>query len=127
MRIATVKRISNPEFYDEFIKSGYPVLDISQSCGMTFIDCIAIQSIFEKYCSSWFSILFHELVHAVQCDILGSRRLVEIYLQGWAEQKYTYDDTPLEAQAYILESRFRSNCKPFSVREAVMNDFQLII
>ena len=119
VRVATVERISNPMFFKELKDSGYPVLDISGASGMTFVDCIVIRSMFEQHTSLWISILFHELVHAVQCDILGSRKLVELYLQGWAQNGYQYDAIPLEAQAHRLESMFSSQHQPFSVREVI--------
>jgi hypothetical protein len=126
VRINPVEKISNPLFLEELRDTGYPVLDVSGASGMTFVDCLVIRRTFEQHSSIWLSILFHELVHAVQCDILGSRKLVEVYLRGWVENGYQYDAIPLEAQAHRLESRFRSEHRPFSVREVVEEELQPI-
>lgn len=124
VRLAAVDRISNPTFYTELVKSGNPILDISGSAGITFIDCIVIRKVFRKDLPAWNSILFHELVHVVQYEILGSKRLIEAYLTAWSQNDYSYDKIPLEMQARRLEIRFDRREPPFSVRKAVEKELR---
>jgi hypothetical protein len=119
VRLATVDRISNPSFYHELKASGNPTLDISGAAGIAFIDCVVVRKTFQQGLASWNSILFHELVHIVQFDILGPRRHLELYLLGWMENGYRYHSIPFETQARRLEARFNRHEPPFSVREIV--------
>jgi len=118
-RVATVDRISNPSFYDELKASGTPTLDISGAAGIAFIDCIVVRETIQQNSASWNSILFHELVHVVQFDILGPRRHLELYLRGWIENSCQYHSIPFETQAQRLEARFNKHEPPFSVKEIV--------
>lgn len=124
VRVATVERISNPEFYDDLLEAGYPVLDISQASAIAFVDCVVIRSLFEQHRSLWMSILFHEMVHVVQAEILGSRTLVESYLQAWVRCGCQYDAIPLEEQAHRLEAKFGKGQLPFSVVRAVEKELR---
>ena len=124
VRLAAVERISNPGFYGEMANEGYPVLDISGASAIAFIDCVLIRSEFQRYPSLWASILFHELVHVVQYDILGSRRTIESYIRSWIGNGFDYQNTPLEAQAERLEARFGRGGPPFSVREVVERELK---
>jgi len=124
VRLATVDHISNPPFYAELKEAGNPVLDIAGAAGIAFIDCIVIRRIFEQDPTSWISILFHELVHVVQFEILGSRRHLELYIRTWAENGYQYHGIQLEAQAHKLEARFNRHEPPFSVREVVERELR---
>ena len=119
VRVATVDRISNPPFYNELKASGNPTIDISGAAGIAFIDCVVIQKTLERHSVSWNSILFHELVHIMQFDILGPERHLELYLRGWMNSGYEYHRIPMETQAQRLESRFSRKEPPFSVREIV--------
>ena len=119
VRVATAERISNPPFYDELTAAGFPILDLSGSAGITFVDCIVVRRMFQQHFPSWISILFHELVHVVQFKVLGSKKLIEAYLQAWAQNGYQYADVPFETQAYRLEARFKRNKPLFSVRKVV--------
>lgn len=124
VRLATAERISNPTFYGELTESGYPVLDLSGSAGITFIDCVVIRRVFHQDPPAWISILFHELVHVVQFGILGPRKHVESYLRGWAQNGYQYHRIPFEMQAHKLEARFDRHEPPFSVREVVEQELR---
>jgi len=127
VRVATVDRISNPVFYEELKESGYPVIDLSQASGITFVDCIVIRDLFRERPSLWISILFHELVHVVQCEILGSRKLVESYLHAWLQNGYQYNAIPLEMQAQRLEARLDRDHPPFSVSEVIEEELRGIM
>ena len=124
VRVATVNRISNPPFYDELAESGFPILDLSGSAGITFIDCVVVRSPFQQHFPSWISILFHELVHVVQFELLGPRKVLEAYLQAWEQNGYQYHDVPFEIQAYRLEARFERHEPLFSVREVIEQELQ---
>ena len=80
-------------------------MDFQTTAGITFIDCILIQ---ERYfrIENWFPLLFHELVHVVQYDVLGTSRFATQYVTGWAEAGFVYEKIPLEVQAYALQHRF---------------------
>lgn len=125
--VATVNRISNPPFYDELTGSGFPILDLSGSAGITFIDCVVVRRPFQQHFPSWISILFHELVHVVQFEILGPRKVLETYLQAWEQNGYQYHDVPFEIQAYRLEARFERHEPLFSVREVVEQELKGMI
>jgi len=125
-RIATVEQIPNPTFYSELTKSGVSIpLDLTQSAGITLINCILICQYYKSSPLAWLSILFHELVHVVQYDILGSEKLVELYIAGWAQNGYRYENIPFEQQAYELEGRFNQGGSPFYVRQFVEQQLKL--
>lgn len=50
-------------------------------------------------------LLFHELVHAVQYKHLGLQGFAECYVRGFLTGG-SYEEIPLEKQAYSLEERF---------------------
>jgi hypothetical protein len=65
------------------------------------------------------SLLFHELVHAVQYKHLGLNGFAKHYVRGFLTGG-SYEEIPLEKQAYALEDRFsRDPSRSFSVEEDV--------
>jgi hypothetical protein len=65
------------------------------------------------------SLLFHELVHAVQYKHLGLQGFARLYVQGFLNGG-SYEEIPLEKQAYELEARFcGDSVLAFSVEENV--------
>ena len=65
------------------------------------------------------SLLFHELVHAMQYKHLALTSFAERYVRGFLSGG-SYEEIPLEKQAYELEGRFANDPdKPFSVDEDV--------
>lgn len=54
------------------------------------------------------SLLFHELVHLVQYDVLGTRGFIRAYIGGWLRAGCRYRDIPLEVEAYHLTDRFEA-------------------
>ena len=50
--------------------------------------------------------LFHELVHTVQYKHLGLQGFAEQYVRGFLSGG-SYEEIPLEKQAYELEGKFR--------------------
>jgi len=118
-RIATTERISNPAFYSEFTElDTVPPMDFTQASAITLVDCVLICRRFEHNPSLWTSILFHEMVHVVQCDILGLRKLLELYITEWLQNQCQYHSVLFENQAYSLECRFDRH-EPFSVKQIV--------
>ena len=117
VRVAAVDRISNPPFYAELKAAGYPTMDISGAMGIAFIDCVVVRKSCQSNPVTWHSVLFHELVHIVQFDILGPEKHLEVYLRGWMDSGYQYPAIPMETQAQRLEARFNRHEPPFSVRD----------
>jgi hypothetical protein len=72
------------------------------------------------------ALLFHELVHAVQYKHLGLRGFAERYVHGFLTGG-SYEEIPLEKQAYGLEDLFARNpsttfCVEDDVREWIRRD-----
>lgn len=71
------------------------------------------------------SLLFHELVHAVQYIHLGLPGFAELYVRGFLSGG-SYEEIPLEKQAYELEARFAGNpTEHFSVDADVRRRLKL--
>jgi hypothetical protein len=120
VRIAIVDRISNPEFYDELREKEIPIpMDFTSAVGFTLIDCILLRKGFESI-----STLFHEMVHVVQADLLGVRKLVVLYLFELIKNKTQYRNILFERQAYTLANRFNRGKSTFSVREIVEEELK---
>ena len=60
---------------------------------------------------------FHELVHVIQWQLLGSECFLALYADGL--EKHGYRNSPLEVMAYDHEARFNSNALPYSVEAEV--------
>lgn len=117
-RLARTARIENPEFLGAFVEPGEPLpMDFSRASGITFIDTVVFSN------DGWppsDPLLFHELVHVAQYELLGVREFVRRYVRGWADNGFRYETIPLEAHAYELQGAFESSPRtPFSVEEAV--------
>ena len=70
-------------------------------------------------------LLFHELVHAVQYKQLGIDGFAARYVRGFLSGG-SYEEIPLEKQAYELEARFMANpSASFSVEDDVKQRIQL--
>ena len=125
VHIAIVDHVSNPGFYSELSDlSISSLLDFSQAAGFTLMDCILICQYYQSLPSSWNSILFHEMVHVVQYDILGLEKLLDQYLASWVQTGYQYNGILFERQAFKLEDRFERNEPPFSVRQIVEQELR---
>ena len=109
-RVVIVDQIPNPAFYDKLRERGMPIpMDFTSAVGFTLIDCVLLRKGFGSI-----STLFHEMVHVVQTDLLGVKRLLELYLSDLA--KNGYQNVLFERQAYYLTTKFTQG-KSFSVRE----------
>lgn len=70
-------------------------------------------------------LLFHELVHAVQYKHLGLDGFASRYVRGFLSGG-SYEEIPLEKQAYELEGRFTANpSAAFSVEDDVRDRIRL--
>jgi hypothetical protein len=63
--------------------------------------------------ADWDAVHFHELLHIIQWERLGTKR----YLTAWAIGTITrgYRDNPLEEMAFRHQSRFETEEKPYDV------------
>jgi hypothetical protein len=113
------KRIQDPSFYSMAKMMGFRNLpSFSDVAAVTFVDVIVSHEEFTP------SLLFHELVHAVQYLQLGAKQFSALYVNGFIKGG-SYDDIPLEKNAYELESRFSSGTNgAFSVSEEVRSWIQ---
>jgi hypothetical protein len=93
-------RASEPPFYSQLRAMGISnAPPFSDMAGITFEDVIVHVEPLET------SLLFHELVHAVQYKHLGLQRFAERYVRGFLTRG-SYEEIPLEKQAYELEDKF---------------------
>ena len=102
--------IENPGFYSEFEDMEIPgILDFSFAAGITFKDTIVVSQRYLRHPSPPLALLFHELVHVVQYQVLGVQEFIESYIAGWAKNGFDYSGIPLEVEAYRLGHRFEKN------------------
>lgn len=88
--------------------------------GMTYGAAILIDSNAPSEGAVWRRLIFHELVHVVQYDILHMDAFIDMYLREWAAAGYRYRAIGLEEDAYAIESRYAAApLQRFSVREEV--------
>lgn len=106
--LRVVPHISNPPFYPVLLASGIPVIDFSQGSGITFIDTILISAESTLPGPVPLSLVFHELVHVVQYDLVGVDEFVSRYVKGWFARG-PYAAIPIERQAYDLQARYEVN------------------
>jgi hypothetical protein len=108
--------VPNPRIYRLIRMLGIEgVLEMSSIGAITLVDLIAYPDRMHR------STLFHELVHAVQYQVLGLPRFADLYVRGFLNHG-GYHGIPLERQAYELEERFsRKPKKIFSVEEDVVH------
>lgn len=120
-RIKRVPIIENPDFYAALSKMGIPEpMDLTTAAGITYIDTVLISERYVTHQSQWLPLIFHELVHIVQYEVLGVQKFMEQYVFGWANHGFSYASIPLEKDAFDLASKYESNRKlGFSVIDEV--------
>jgi len=106
-RLDFVPRIENPPFYQQL---SFTPLDFTQ-WGLTVHDTVLIV---ESHTSN-LSLLFHELVHVVQYDILGIDECIKQYVTGWAMNGKMYEQIPAEQEALAMQAQFEGGSTPFQV------------
>jgi hypothetical protein len=110
VRLVTVPAIDNPPFLEQLrpalTLASVPVLDFSSMAAITFVDTILlVESAARGHRDS---LVFHELIHVVQYDILGLDKFVELFITGWVNQGFNYAAIPLEMDAYELQYKYES-------------------
>jgi len=107
-------RVSNPSMYAMAKMMGIRNLpDFSDMAAITFVDVVVSHEEFTN------ALLFHELVHVTQYAQMGLKEFAARYVNGFI-QGGSYEEIPLEKNAYLLESRFSQNRgEPFSVDDEV--------
>jgi len=110
-RFCFVSEISNPPFYAALAGLGLGVpVDFRDMAGITFVDTIAISKRFlPESPHGLLELLFHEMVHVVQYDVLGVERFVPEYVYGWVRSGERYETIPLRLKPMSCRlSLFRS-------------------
>jgi hypothetical protein len=106
-------KVSDPPFYAQLRSLGiHNMPAFSELAGITFVDMVVHVEPLTR------SLLFHELVHVVQYRHLGVAGFADLYVRGFLNGG-SYEEIPLEKQAYELEARFAENGEAFSVDEDV--------
>lgn len=106
--ITVVPHIENPPFYPLLVQNRIPVIDFARGGGITFIDTILISKEVTLPGPLPFPLLFHELVHVAQYDLIGVEEFVSRYVRGWFAQGAQYAAIPIERQAYELQARYEA-------------------
>jgi hypothetical protein len=107
-------RVPNPSMYSMAKMMGIGNLpDFSGMAAITFVDVIVSQEEFTD------ALLFHELVHVAQYAQMDLKEFAARFVDGFI-QGGSYEEIPLEKNAYMLEGRFSGNSDaPFSVDDEV--------
>ena len=107
-------RVPNPSMYTMAKMMGIRNLpDFSHMAAITFVDVVVSHEDFTN------DLLFHELIHVVQYAQLGVKEFARRYVQGFIDGG-SYEEIPLEKNAYDLEDRFSSEPpQAFSVADEV--------
>lgn len=113
-------RAPEPGFYTLVRMMGIRnVPAFSEMAGITFQDVVVHVELLSL------PLLFHELVHAVQYKHLGLDGFASRYVRGFLSGG-SYEEIPLEKQAYELEGRFVANPSAvFSVEDDVKQRIHL--
>lgn len=110
--------IEEPPFVAEAERRGIPRgIDFSRMAGITFHDTVLLSE--REMPSNAAGLVFHELVHVVQYELLGVEEFVRQYIRGFVEGGFRYEAIPLERDAYELQARFESGQGVFSVKREV--------
>ena len=130
VRVVAVPALENPGFLedyrDDLTEKAIPLLDFSAMAAITFMDTILVVKSFLSEPPG--GLIFHELVHAVQYEILGPDKCIELYILGWVNQGFNYAAIPLEMDAYELQNRYEADpADPFSVSAEVSRSLDLML
>ncbi len=125
--IKTNQTLSNTPIYSTLVAQGMPVqnLEFSHFSAVTFINCIAVSHTYTESRKPWRFLLFHEMVHVVQFDLLGTEKFIEEYVSGFVKNNFSYYDIPLEKMAYELENRYKQD-EQFTAHEEVAKQLQSV-
>jgi len=119
-RIRRVPLIENPPFYEEFEDAGEAIpLDFSIWAAITFGDVILVSDSQVPSPPSH-SVVFHEMVHVVQYDVLGIHEFARRYVTPFIQNRFNYMTIPFETMAFDLQGRFeRGQDNPFSAESEI--------
>lgn len=120
-KIKMVPCVRNPGFYLQLQDMAVPrLLDFTQAAGITFKDTILVSQRYLTSHTQLGPLIFHELVHVVQYEVLGVTDFIERYVRDWVDNGLDYIAIPLEAKAYELQKRYEKGLKKgFSVLDEV--------
>lgn len=109
-------RAPEPSFYPQLRALGiHNAPPFSDMAGITFQDVVVHLEPLAP------PLLFHELVYAVQYKHLGLQGFADAYVRGFLTGG-SYEEIPLEKQAYELEGQFSADSTAtFSVEDDVTN------
>jgi hypothetical protein len=118
-RVTVLPAIPNPPFLEQARAVGLPVeIDFRSMEGLTLVDTILVSQVVPP--TDPLGLMFHELVHVVQYEILGVEEFARQYVRGLADGDFDYYRIPLEVMAYDLGQRFMDHPgATFSVLEEV--------
>ena len=119
-RIRRVPFIENPPFYKEFKDAGESIpLDFSVWAAITFGDVILVSDS-QVPAPPPHSVVFHEMVHVVQYDVLGIHEFARRYVIPFIQNRFNYMTIPLETVAFDLQTKFEgAKGAPFSAEAEV--------
>jgi hypothetical protein len=105
VRVVHVPAIRRPLAYAVLSAAGcHPPMDFAGVSGMALDDTVILAP--PRRGVDPRGLLFHELVHISQFEMLGVRPFVSAYLRGWLESGRNYFAIPLERQAFALQDRY---------------------
>lgn len=121
-RFCLINEIPNPQFY-RLLPPGTSIpIDFRSMAGLTVGDTVLLAQSRINPNESIEPLLFHELVHVVQYDLLGVDEFIQQYVNGWAACGMRYDKIPMEQEAYSLQAKFGDKTsEDFSVA-AIVSD-----
>lgn len=89
--------------------------------GITYLDTFFVR----HYRVSDERLYFHELIHVLQWHLLGPKRFLAAYADGY--EKHGYKDSPLEVIAYDAENTFVTGAQPFDAKKLVEEQLNKVI
>jgi hypothetical protein len=105
---------------------GFGDFENMEAAGITYLDTYFIRS----ECLQSEALHFHELVHVVQCEHLGTANFLTGYALGHM-LKGGYHGNPFEKVAYALQDYFESGSPPMDVvgrvQDAATRDYQSLL
>jgi len=111
-------RIDDPPFYPMAKMMGIRNLpSFSHVAAVTFVDVVVSHEEWSE------NLLFHELVHVVQYAQLGNKEFASRYVNGYIKGG-SYEEIPLEKNAFELAERFGRKNGRFLVADEVRNCIQ---
>ena len=121
--------IQGPAWFPEKVKElnaeGYEVeFDFDALEGITFVDVVVLSDkIAPKDYRGRQSVIFHELVHAVQYKLLRLETFTRHYILGLHASGFRYSQIPLERMAYALQRDFEQGSQ-FRVLDRIRSELR---